>query len=385
LIHPYRSNRTRRDKPVWFFAAVCFYAFSSCFRGTPFHSTDEGLGLAHLNECSVWEESVFGGKDPLSGTATVVFTGDLMLGGNALPVIQKNGADYPFRQVAPLFQWADIGVSNLEAPVATEGRAFEKTYTFRVPPSLLEGPIQAGIGVFTLGNNHIMDFGDQGLFSTLSVLDALNVRHCGAGGNREEAEAPAIVQLHGLKIGFLAFSYTFPDEFWAGERTPGTAYGRPDRMKKNIEALKQKVDRVVVSFHWGEERSTMVKTYQHDAAHAVIDWGADLVVGHHPHVLQGLEWYKGKLIAYSLGNFVFGSYSPDARESALLKILFDRSGYEARLIPISVFNYEVQFQPLLLSGSRKTALIAHLNAISGDLNGSQLLEASGRVIPSVSP
>jgi poly-gamma-glutamate capsule biosynthesis protein CapA/YwtB (metallophosphatase superfamily) len=370
---------TRREKPWKLFTAIYFGALIGCI-GSP-HPVNgmESAVDSTLAGPGTWEEAVFGGSDPLTGTVDLVAAGDVMLGGNALPTLQKEGPAYPFRNVLPILCSSDACVVNLEAPIATEGQAFEKTYTFRVPPRMLAGPVGAGIDVFTLANNHIMDFGPKGLASTLAALDTFHVLHCGAGRDRDEAEAPAILEIHGLKIGFLAFSYTFPEEFWAGDHSPGTAYGRPDRMERLIRGLRRTVDLVVVSFHWGEERNPTVKPYQREAAHEAVDWGADLVVGHHPHVLQGLELYRGRLIAYSLGNFVFGSYSTDARESALLQVRFERSGFEAQIVPISVYNYDVQFQPRLLDGTQKDAVILHLNAISRDLNGIDILDAAGLV------
>ena len=152
-------------------------------------------------------------------------------------------------------------------------------------------------------------------------------------------------------------------------------------MRKTIEGMSRQVDLLVVAFHWGGELRTDPKPYQRHYAHRAIDWGADLIIGHHPHVLQGIELYRDRLIAYSLGNFVFGSYSRNARDSIILRVRYDRLGLlYAEIIPISVFNLEVQFQPRLLRGEDRDRVIATLNTISKDLNdGRDILRPSGLI------
>lgn len=176
---------------------------------------------------------------------------------------------------------------------------------------------------------------------------------------------------------------TLPVEFWATPEQCGTAYPHTGRLKQIIQKMKDETDLVVVSFHWGGELETTPKSYQQSYAHRVIDYGADLVIGHHPHVLQGLELYKGRLIAYSLGNYVFGSYSQNARVSMILQLFFDRRGplIAAKVIPISVYNAETQFQPRLLKGKRYDQVIQTLNEISVDLDeGEEIVSPSGLVI-----
>jgi len=306
-----------------------------------------------------------------------------MLGGSALSLISHRGADYPLSALCHLFSSADITVANLEAPFSKDGQPFDKTYTYQVP-SVFAGDVKAsGIDVLTLANNHILDFGPAGLETTLLVLDSLGLAHCGAGKDWTEAEKEAVVSVGPWRVAFLAFSMTFPDAFWAADDKPGTAYPHPERMRACLQSLRQKVDRIVVSFHWGAELTEVPKPYQRDFAHRAIDWGADLVIGHHPHVLQGLELYRDRLIAYSLGNFVFGSYSRKARDAALLKVRFDKLGMlYAEVIPICVDNLRINFQPILYQGVERDNVLQHLNYLSTEFNnGRCIIRADGLIVP----
>ncbi len=319
---------------------------------------------------------------PKKDSFSIVAVGDVMMDGNAFSFIRKKGADYPFDSTRTIIRSADIAFANLEAPFTSSGNVFKKKFVFKVPPKYAGGLVRAGFDVLSLANNHILDYGERGLLSTLNTLDSLGIAHCGAGRNRKEAERESILKRDGWRIGFLAYSLTYPDGFWATSKRYGTAYPELKELKKSINSLRKKVDVVVVSFHWGSELMTHPKPYQRFYAHRAIDWGADLVLGHHPHVLQGLEIYNSRLIAYSLSNFVFGSYSSKVRESMILKIRFDRNGsFMAKVIPISVFNLKVQFQPRLLRGDAGEKVIRTLNTISKDLNqGKKIIGESGLII-----
>jgi poly-gamma-glutamate capsule biosynthesis protein CapA/YwtB (metallophosphatase superfamily) len=136
----------------------------------------------------------------------------------------------------------------------------------------------------------------------------------------------------------------------------------------------------VVTFHWGAEGKNFPKDYQKEYAHLAIDLGADLVLGHHPHVLQGLEIYKNRLIAYSLGNFTFSSYSRRATESMILKVyLVDGGLFFAKIIPVSVDNYEISFQPRVVTGKRAKTIIANLKAYSEPLNLTAIIDDDGYI------
>ncbi|HDQ46224.1 MAG TPA: CapA family protein [bacterium] len=314
-------------------------------------------------------------------SVSVLAAGDLMLGHRLVSVIRRRGVDYPFDSVASVIREADIAVANLEAPFTTGGTAFQKEYNFAVPPSFITGPVRAGFDLFTLANNHILDFGVEGLRSTIHTLDSTGIAYCGAGFDLEESIRPALLTRKGIRFGFLAFSLTFPEAFWASPGRAGTAYVRPEKLETIIRKVRESADVVIVSFHWGGESVTEPRPYQIQYARRAIDAGADLVFGHHPHVLQGLEIYKGRLIAYSLGNFIFGSYSAKVHDGALLRTWFSAEGLRAaEILPISVNNYTVRFQPRLFHSAERLKTIESLNALSKPLNGGkELLRPDGSI------
>ncbi|UCD83676.1 MAG: CapA family protein [Deltaproteobacteria bacterium] len=296
--------------------------------------------------------------------------GDIMMAGSMEEFVKEKGYDYPFSETRQILQRSDICFANLESPLTEEGtRVLDKQFTFKMPPKSLDALIHAGFNLFSLANNHILDYGEEGLKSTLQLLRSNKINFAGAGENLKEARQPAIFEVRGIKIGFLAYSLTFPESFYASSNKPGTAFGHLKFLKKDIKSLRKKVDLIIVSFHWGGALMKYPKDYQIELAHQAVRSGADLVFGHHPHVVQGIERYQKGIIFYSLGNFVFGSYSHNARRSIIAGITWGRRGVEQiEIVPINVFNAEVLFNPRILSGKEAEETIAELNLISQSFN-----------------
>lgn len=305
---------------------------------------------------------------PLQVTAekiVVSAVGDIMLSGKGAATFSKKGYGYPFISTGPELRRADIVVGNLEAPIAVKGKEFTgKKFRFKTSPRVAEALERAGFSVVTLANNHIMDYGKQGLLETLENLDSRKILHAGAGENISAARQPALVTRNGKKVAFLAYSLTQPLEFFAGDKSPGTVPGYSRFFVEDIKKAKESADYVLVSFHWGSECAAFPKSYQMEAARRSIDAGADLVIGHHPHVLQGIELYRGKVILYSLGNYTFGSMSRHSDTSVMVRVALDGGVSQVEFLPINVLNSEVRFQPSLLKGKRGRAVIAKLNGIS---------------------
>lgn len=300
---------------------------------------------------------------------SIAAVGDIMLGSHVIHYLKKYGANYPFDSTKAILRVADMAIGNLEAPFATKGIKFEKKYNFKVPPQYATGLVDAGFDVLNLANNHTMDYGVEALVSTLHTLDSLKLPYSGAGMNKEQALNPAILEYNGIKVAFIGCSLTFPSEFWATKDSPGTYSPQETELVNMIKHCEELSDYTVVSFHWGGEGRTTPKQYQKEFAHLSVDAGADLIIGHHPHVLQGVELYRNKLIAYSLGNFAFGSYTRRSKDSAILKVYLTSNGLlYARLIPISVYNYEVSFQPRVLKRKKADDVIKHVQQISLHLN-----------------
>ena len=222
---------------------------------------------------------------------------------------------------------------------------------------------------------------------TLAALDRVGIKHSGAGMTLDEAWLPAAIETSNGKIAVLAFSMTFPKEFWATDSTGGTAYPFEKRLRSALDSLKNNSDFIILSFHWGKEKSTVPKQYQQYFAHYAIDHGADLIIGHHPHVLQGMEIYKGKLIAYSLGNLAFSAYSRTAVNSALLRVMLDSRGklLYGQILPLNVDNAEVEFQPRLAEPVRKRQILSELDSLSYQLTGRDIISESGLIFDFLPP
>lgn len=229
---------------------------------------------------------------------------------------------------------SDITMVNLEFPFSTRGVQMEnKQYTFKADPS--RGPIlkEMGVDIVSLANNHTLDFGTEALLDTITTLREYNIRSVGAGEDLEAAKNPSVITIKGRNIAILGASRVIPVTDWnATKYSPGvfTTYD-PTLLIEEIKLAKQSNDLVIVYVHWGIEKEEYPKEYQRTMAKQYIDAGADLVLGSHPHVLQGIEFYNGKPIVYSLGNFVFGH---TIERTVLLDVTIDEQNLcNIRLIP----------------------------------------------------
>ena len=252
----------------------------------------------------------------------LLFSGDIYLSDHVLNAYDRAGdisgvLDDGYRS---LIGEADYFAANQEFPFSSRGQqAPDKQYTFRLPESRVSLMNEIGVDLVTLANNHALDFGTDALLDTVSTLDQAGILHVGAGADSEAARQPAIVDVNGVRVGFIGSSRVIPVASWtAGASSPGmlTAYD-PALLVQTIQETRPLCDYLVVLIHWGVERAEMPVDHQTSLSRQCIDAGADLVVGSHPHVLQGIEYYRGKPIVYSLGNFIFGSSIP---RTALLEV-----------------------------------------------------------------
>ncbi|MDF1527130.1 MAG: CapA family protein [bacterium] len=288
------------------------------------------------------------------GQTRIAFVGDFLPAGSADPVIARHGYGRLFDGVRPIISNVDALILNLETPLSARGKAVKgKTYTFRGSPKTAEAMIQEKVKAVWLANNHILDFGVEALYDTMENLDRAGIAHAGAGRNVGQAAAPAVLELGGLKVSLLSFSNTFPDRYWARKNRPGTFFGAPGPVGRAVDRTIQTNGKpVVASFHWGAELMTEPKEYQVNLARLAIENGAALVVGHHPHIPQPIEVYRGVPILYSLGNFSFGSYSRRSRVGLMAVARFEEDGRCSLLevYPLLVDNYEVNFSPQPITG-----------------------------------
>ena len=291
--------------------------------------------------------------------------GDIMLAGSARPTLERHGYDYPFAATRDILKKSDIAIGNLEAPIADRGSEFrDKKYRFKCAPDSARALRDAGFSLLTLANNHILDFGATGLQSTVRYLDGYGIRHCGAGSTLNAARTPVIITVNGKRVAFLAYSLTQPVEFFATNRQGGTAPGYASFVTTDVRSARKSADYVIVSFHWGRELSQAPSPAQVRLAHLAIDAGADVILGHHPHVLQGIERYHQGIIFYSLGNFAFGSLSRSADKSIIARITLNGGINEVEIVPINVLNRQVHFQPTPLAGREGDRVVEQLNRLS---------------------
>ncbi len=270
-----------------------------------------------------------------SSDITMLFAGDVYFSDHVLNAYDSGGgiSGVLDEGIRAEIEAADIFMVNQEFPFTVRGtKAEDKQFTFRVPQSRLHILKEMGVDIVTLANNHILDFGPQGLLDSCQALSEAGIPYVGGGKDFTEASALKTIIIGQKTIGFLATSRVYMDASWAaGKDHPGVFSTYDTTLPlKAIEEARDACDYLVVYVHWGVEREGTPKDYQKAMGRAYIDAGADLVVGSHPHVLQPIEEYKGKTIAYSLGNFVFGSSIP---KTALLKVVWGEEGTQVSMIP----------------------------------------------------
>jgi poly-gamma-glutamate capsule biosynthesis protein CapA/YwtB (metallophosphatase superfamily) len=261
---------------------------------------------------------------------SLVFVGDIMLADSPGKVI-KRGED-PFAPFAAILKSADIRIGNLECVVATGGSAEEdKPYTFRAAPRSLDF-VKRHFDAVGLANNHTGDFGPKAFAEMLGLLDKAGIGYFGGGADLARAHTPLIIERKGLRIALLAYDEFFPRSFEADVDKPGVAWSEDEQVRHDIKLARTQyhADLVIPFMHWGWEHESLASARQRQLARAMIDAGADAVVGGHPHVTQDVEQYRGKPIIYSLGNFVFDGFSSlDNNTGWLLRLDLDRQGVRA--------------------------------------------------------
>lgn len=289
-------------------------------------------------------------------TVTMLFSGDVTLAEN----YQKLHSDDPTWAFAKLdeFRQADVAMVNLENPLTKATlKQPDKRFTFKAEPQLVEVLKEGGVDLVTLANNHSMDYLEAGLLETLEVLDSEGIMRVGAGRNLNEARRPQIVDVKGQRIAFLGY---WGQEYAATDTKPGVSSVDEQRIAEDIRAIRGQVDWIVINYHWGQELATKPAAWQQKLARFTIDQGADVVIGHHPHVLQGTEIYKGRPIAYSLGNFIFGGNPRSNYDTAVLKVAVNDKQMKVEVLPIKVRQY----QPQVATGTDGDSILKQVAQLS---------------------
>jgi poly-gamma-glutamate synthesis protein (capsule biosynthesis protein) len=243
------------------------------------------------------------------------------LGDGPGALIARYGPRYPWRFVGRGLRAADLTFGNLECAVSRRGHRLVKTYTFRGRPASLRAMARrGGFDIVNLANNHAGDFGDVALRDTLRFAHRFGIATTGAGRDAASAYAPTVVSKLGLRIAFVGFSDIQPFSFAAGPSDPGTAWAFPRRIRRAVRRADRQADVVIATFHWGIEYSPFQDARQVALAQTALDAGATAVIGAHPHVPQPLVRKPRRVVAYSLGNFVFTPGRPPGAATRILDL-----------------------------------------------------------------
>ena len=264
-----------------------------------------------------------------SRDVTLASVGDINLGNGPGLVIAQRGVRYPWTGVARELRKPDIAFGNLECAVSARGAPVPKQFNFRGRPAALRvmGGY-AGFDVLNLANNHAGDYGSTALLDTVRYVRRFGMTPVGAGGNLASAARPRVVERLGLRVAFVGFSDILPASFFAGPNSPGTQAATFPNIRSSVRAARRRADVVIATFHWGVERALRENGRQRAFASAALDAGATAVIGAHPHVLQPIRRRGRKLVAFSLGNFVFGAASPVTTSTGILRLRLSADGVE---------------------------------------------------------
>lgn len=293
-------------------------------------------------------------------TLTIAAVGDIMLGD--LPacsgfgvgsMIARYGSDFPFLQCKGAFDGSDITIGNLEVVLSRfdpETDAFAESH-LRAQPEAIEGLVSAGINCVTLANNHIMQHGLAAVLETTDHLSSRGIAFTGIEYSERDIRNLRILEKNGIKVGMLGYNFR-PEQYAVSPRID--VAGSEERICSDIESIRDKVDLIILSLHWGEEFIRRPSGEQVRLGRKLIDRGAHIILGHHPHILQGVERYRGRVIAYSLGDFVFDLWDEHLRKTMILRLqVQDVDNVAFDYIP-AVINQK--WQPVLAEGDEAIRL-----------------------------
>jgi hypothetical protein len=269
------------------------------------------------------------------GSVLLAFAGDVMFSDPFLASYDKSGISaIADSEMLERMQNADLFVINEEFPFSLRGEAMEdKQFTFRADPKYVEIFQKMGVDIATVANNHALDFGRDAFLDTLDTLKSAGITCIGGGYHLSEASAPAVQTIKGQTFAIFGATRVSPSATWYASDSQAGLFQTYDAtlLNQKIAEAHTEYDHVIVFVHWGIEKNETPEDYQRSLAKGYIDAGADLVVGCHPHVLQGFEYYNGVPIVYSLGNYLFGNRDGD---TVLLEASYDSEGAPSiQLVP----------------------------------------------------
>lgn len=299
--------------------------------------------------------------EPEPRSFTMVAVGDVMLDRLVGTRIRTNGPQSIFEKVREDLRGADITFANLECPLASSGPHAPKSCIFRADPRTVDVLLDGGVDVVAAANNHSLDAGEAGLMETLDHLDRAGVAYCGAARERERAWEPCLFDVNDVLLGFVACTdLSFQHGSWC------KVDGEMTKFADRIRAADDRCDLLVVSIHWGNEYQNVPTDRQQAVAHTAVEAGADLVIGHHPHTLQGVGQHQGAPILYSAGNFVFDQREGERMESAIFHLTWtEGEGWHIRMVPVWIPISRCG--PIYPESSRAAKIINRLAGLSANL------------------
>ncbi|MGI5817668.1 MAG: CapA family protein [Armatimonadota bacterium] len=299
--------------------------------------------------------------EPEPRSFTMVAVGDVMLDRGVWRLIQANGPQSILEKVRDDLRSADITFANLESPLASSGPHAPMDCIFRADPRAVDVLLDGGIDIVSVANNHTLDAGVAGLMETLDHLDRAGIAYCGAARERDDSWGPTRFEVNGVMLGFVGCTdLSFAHGSWAKVDAEMTQFAG------HIRAAKEQCELLVVSIHWGNEYQTVPTERQRSVARTAVEAGADLVIGHHPHVLQGVGQHNGAPILYSAGNFVFDQREGERMESAVFHLTWtEGEGWHIRMVPVWIPRSRMG--PIYPEASRAARIIERLATLSGNI------------------
>lgn len=313
-----------------------------------------------------------------NGDTVINFVGDISLADNfdIMPYYDKrNEGVYGIlsKEVVDIMTTSDIMVANNEFTISKRGTPLNKTYTFRADPKRINIYKEMGIDMVSLANNHIYDYGEEAFIDTLNYLKEEGISYSGAGRNINEAKKASYFIVNGYKIAFISSTRAEKNIITPGatETESGTfrCYD-PNLLIETIKEEKEKSDYVILLIHWGKEDSHEIEEVLYETGKKYIDAGADLIVGSHAHLLQGMEFYNNKLIAYNLGDFIFNR---ETKDTGILKLTINNEGnMQYNFVPCKQENYKTS----LLSDKEKLRVLENMTNYSINI----LFDENGNIL-----
>ncbi len=293
---------------------------------------------------------------------SMIAVGDVMLDRNVGRAIALNGAKSILKDVAAMTTDADISFANLECPLSFVGPHRPKDCIFRASPEAVQVLRHGGFDIVSLANNHTLDAGKAGLLQTLNILEKHSISYCGAYREGRGDELTILEVGEGpVRVGFLAATDL---SFAHGSYNKVNA--NRSNLRAQIQAARSQCDILCVSLHWGDEYQSLPSPRQRNTAYAAIRAGADVILGHHPHVLQGVEIYQGRPIFYSLGNFVFDQQEGERMESAIFRLEYSE-GWGWQIMAKPIWIAPKRWGPVYPEAARRDKILARLQRISAPL------------------